>query len=208
MALLSCGPVGPGDKAGSANKTLLMRTCRADGLLLKPGYPATPLDRVLSLRAESGALGTHGAVEVGKWTAHKGEVNVAYTTVAAATIASDPSAAPAASTIAAVATAAATLSPDGGGTLHATLIGIDLPEAIHVSASDLGYDPAEVSKLLVWDARDGPTGAKVVEEIQLNANGKADFHLVSLIDYLCKVDFFLTSRCLCTRYSSIYNETM
>ena len=184
MALLSCGPVGPGDKAGSANKTLLMWTCRADGLLLKPGYPATPLDRVLSLRAKSGALGTHGAVEVGKWTAHTGEVNVAYTTVTAATIASNPSAATAASTTAAVATAAAAaaLSPDGGGTLHATLIGIDLPEAIHVSASDLGYDPSEVSKLLVWDARDGPAGAKVVEEIQLNANGKADFHLVSLID--------------------------
>ena len=48
VALLSAGPVGPGDKIGSANKTLLMSTCRSDGLLLKPGYPATALDRVIS----------------------------------------------------------------------------------------------------------------------------------------------------------------
>jgi hypothetical protein len=38
VAVLSGGPVGPGDKAGSANKTLLMSTCNANGLLLKPSY--------------------------------------------------------------------------------------------------------------------------------------------------------------------------
>lgn len=43
VALLTAGPVGPGDKIGAANKSLLMATCRADGLLLKPGYVSSPI---------------------------------------------------------------------------------------------------------------------------------------------------------------------
>ena len=47
VCVAQAGPVGPGDKVGSANKSLLMATCRADGLLLKPGYPATSAPRPL-----------------------------------------------------------------------------------------------------------------------------------------------------------------
>jgi len=41
---LSGGPVGPGDSIGAADRELLMRTCRKDGMLLKPDRPATPID--------------------------------------------------------------------------------------------------------------------------------------------------------------------
>jgi hypothetical protein len=44
VSVLSCGGVGPGDKIGLANKELLLKTCRADGLLLKPDKPATTID--------------------------------------------------------------------------------------------------------------------------------------------------------------------
>lgn len=43
-AALSGGPVAPGDKIGNENVDLLMKTCRADGVLLKPDRPATPVD--------------------------------------------------------------------------------------------------------------------------------------------------------------------
>ncbi|MHA1372232.1 MAG: hypothetical protein ACTSRA_21235, partial [Promethearchaeota archaeon] len=43
-AVLSGGPVAPSDKIGNENKELLMKTCRSDGLLLKPDKPATPID--------------------------------------------------------------------------------------------------------------------------------------------------------------------
>lgn len=47
VALLTAGPVGPGDQIGAANKSLLLSTCRSDGLLLKPGYPAIVHDSIL-----------------------------------------------------------------------------------------------------------------------------------------------------------------
>jgi hypothetical protein len=44
VSSLSAGPVGPSDAVGKENVDLIMRTCRADGLLLKPDRPATPVD--------------------------------------------------------------------------------------------------------------------------------------------------------------------
>ncbi|MHA1378451.1 MAG: hypothetical protein ACTSRG_08720, partial [Candidatus Helarchaeota archaeon] len=44
MANLSGGIVGPSDPIGYLNKDLLMKTCRKDGLLLKPDRPLTPVD--------------------------------------------------------------------------------------------------------------------------------------------------------------------
>ena len=44
VATYSCGPVVPGDAVGLANKTLLAMSHMIDGTLLKPSYPATPLD--------------------------------------------------------------------------------------------------------------------------------------------------------------------
>ena len=69
VALLSAGPVGPGDQIGAANTSLLLSTCRGDGLLLKPGYPAVAHDSILAARAAGGVL--HAL----------GELNVAYSEI-------------------------------------------------------------------------------------------------------------------------------
>jgi hypothetical protein len=47
VAALSAGPVGPADKIGAMNKDLVMRTCAANGDLLKADLPALPLDSTL-----------------------------------------------------------------------------------------------------------------------------------------------------------------
>jgi len=44
VASLSAGAVAPGDGLGYSNKTLIMYTCREDGLLLKPDYPLSSTD--------------------------------------------------------------------------------------------------------------------------------------------------------------------
>ena len=44
ISALSGGPVGPSDRIGFTDRTLVMRTCRDDGVLLKPDRPATPID--------------------------------------------------------------------------------------------------------------------------------------------------------------------
>ena len=44
ISILSAGMVGPSDELGKQDAILLLRTCRADGLLLKPDRPATPID--------------------------------------------------------------------------------------------------------------------------------------------------------------------
>ncbi|NHJ02459.1 MAG: hypothetical protein EAX86_10015 [Candidatus Heimdallarchaeota archaeon] len=46
ISILSAGIVGPADKAEFLDRELLMKTCRSDGLLLKPDRPATPIDRM------------------------------------------------------------------------------------------------------------------------------------------------------------------
>lgn len=62
VAALSAGPVSPGDGVGGIDKDLVMSTCRADGLLLKPDRPATPLDSYWLARAFGGAVGPTGEV--------------------------------------------------------------------------------------------------------------------------------------------------
>ena len=44
VAAMSGGPVGPSDMIGMSDRDLIMKTCRSDGLLLKPDRPATPID--------------------------------------------------------------------------------------------------------------------------------------------------------------------
>jgi hypothetical protein len=51
-AALSGGPVAPGDKIGNENLPLIMKTCRSDGLLLKPDRPATPIDLMFKEHAK------------------------------------------------------------------------------------------------------------------------------------------------------------
>ncbi|KAK7102304.1 hypothetical protein V1264_020541 [Littorina saxatilis] len=43
-SVLSTGPVGPSDRIGYSNVSLIMRCCNADGLILKPSKPATAVD--------------------------------------------------------------------------------------------------------------------------------------------------------------------
>ena len=47
VATLSTGPVGPGDSIGRMNKTIIMRCCNDDGLILKPSKPIRVLDAQL-----------------------------------------------------------------------------------------------------------------------------------------------------------------
>jgi hypothetical protein len=44
MAFLSGGPYGPSDCAGCGNRSLIMRSCREDGVLLRADKPTTMLD--------------------------------------------------------------------------------------------------------------------------------------------------------------------
>ncbi len=44
ISILSAGVVGPSDKIGASDADLLRKTCRKDGVLLKPDRPATAVD--------------------------------------------------------------------------------------------------------------------------------------------------------------------
>jgi hypothetical protein len=45
LAALSAGPVGVGDRIGAADIALIRRTCRADGVLVRPDVPIAAIDR-------------------------------------------------------------------------------------------------------------------------------------------------------------------
>jgi hypothetical protein len=45
LAALSAGPVGIGDAIGAADRELVLRTCREDGVLVKPDAPLAAIDR-------------------------------------------------------------------------------------------------------------------------------------------------------------------
>jgi hypothetical protein len=45
LAALSAGPVGVGDRIGEADVELIRRTCRADGVLVRPDVPVAATDR-------------------------------------------------------------------------------------------------------------------------------------------------------------------
>jgi len=66
ISILSAGMVGPGDAVEMARPEILLRTCRKDGLLLKPDHSATPIDTMFlphqrpyttSTYSERGGLG-------------------------------------------------------------------------------------------------------------------------------------------------------
>lgn len=54
LSALSAGPVGIGDRLGKTNCELVRKTCRSDGVLIKPDAPLAALDQ--SLRNPSGLL--------------------------------------------------------------------------------------------------------------------------------------------------------
>lgn len=65
MALHSLGPFGPGDRLHWSNKTVIMRSCRSDGLLLRPDTPMIPLESTWSQ-----AFGTRGGGVPTVWASH------------------------------------------------------------------------------------------------------------------------------------------
>ncbi len=69
ISTLSAGMVGPGDRIGWADPVLLGRTCRADGLLLKPDRPATPIDAMFLEHERPYITSTRSRREgLGTWT--------------------------------------------------------------------------------------------------------------------------------------------
>lgn len=44
ISILSMGPVGPGDRLTWSNTSLISRTCRTDGILLRPDRPLLPVE--------------------------------------------------------------------------------------------------------------------------------------------------------------------
>ncbi len=55
LAALSSGPVGLGDRFGRADRELVMRTCRADGVIVRPDVAIAALDRSFASDAVSTA---------------------------------------------------------------------------------------------------------------------------------------------------------
>ena len=51
LAALSAGPVGIGDRRGHTDRELVMRTCREDGVLVKPDLPLAAIDRCFRANA-------------------------------------------------------------------------------------------------------------------------------------------------------------
>ncbi|RJO68104.1 MAG: hypothetical protein C4523_07760 [Myxococcales bacterium] len=69
ISALSGGMVGAGDQIGLADPELLSRSCRADGLLLKPDRPALPLDAMFLPHTRPFTTFTYSRREgLGQWT--------------------------------------------------------------------------------------------------------------------------------------------
>ena len=72
LSVLSTGPVGIGDRLGRADADLVSRTCRADGMLVKPDLPIAAVDRAFLqhgvARAEPLVAETHSTHTAGVWT--------------------------------------------------------------------------------------------------------------------------------------------
>ena len=66
VATLSTGPVGFSDAVGHSDPELILRTCTADGLLLKPSRPLAAIDRSFSRRGGSPGVPARSHV----WSTH------------------------------------------------------------------------------------------------------------------------------------------
>jgi hypothetical protein len=73
IATLSAGMVGVGDQMGKESKENLLRSARADGMLVKPDVPLVPADQVYL----ADAAGRHGPMVAWTYTEH-GKLRTAY----------------------------------------------------------------------------------------------------------------------------------
>jgi hypothetical protein len=71
LAALSAGPVGIGDRIGHADDALIRRTCRADGVLVRPDVPVAAIDRAAFVApvwsGEPLVASTHTQHSAGRW---------------------------------------------------------------------------------------------------------------------------------------------
>ena len=71
LSALSAGPVGVGDRIGAADPEVIRRTCRADGVLVRPDVPVAAIDRAaFDAPVWTGALLTgsaHTDHAAGRW---------------------------------------------------------------------------------------------------------------------------------------------
>jgi hypothetical protein len=72
LATLSAGPVGVGDQIGTMNTANLLRAVRADGIIVKPDSPITPLDASYIANAQSldRPMIATTSTSFDNWTAH------------------------------------------------------------------------------------------------------------------------------------------
>jgi hypothetical protein len=72
LAALSGGPVGIGDRIGEADPALIRRTCRADGVLVRPDVPVAATDAAAFdapvWTGETIVASTHTQHEAGRWS--------------------------------------------------------------------------------------------------------------------------------------------
>lgn len=72
LSAWSTGPVGLGDRVGRCDVDLVARTCRADGLLIKPDVPIAAVDRTLAGNPAFGddlvIAECHSTHAAGRWT--------------------------------------------------------------------------------------------------------------------------------------------
>ena len=74
IATLSAGPVGVGDPMGDLSKANLLKSVRADGVIVKPDVPATPVDSVF----QSDARGVDVPMVASTYTDHGAGVRTYY----------------------------------------------------------------------------------------------------------------------------------
>jgi hypothetical protein len=71
LSALSAGPVGIGDRVGRTDRDRVLRTCRADGLLVKPDAPLAALDRCFRVHPVLEPVplvgATHSDHPAGRW---------------------------------------------------------------------------------------------------------------------------------------------
>lgn len=71
LAALSAGPVGIGDRIGATDRDLVLRTCREDGVLVKPDAPLAAVDRCFRasafLQSELLTAETYSEHPAGRW---------------------------------------------------------------------------------------------------------------------------------------------
>ncbi|KAK6165978.1 hypothetical protein SNE40_022777 [Patella caerulea] len=85
ISTLSTGPVGPSDLVGYSNRSLIMRSCNAEGLILKPSKPATAIDKQIQQMAFGGNIGPEGKI----YTTYSNIDNYIFGIILAANISMD-----------------------------------------------------------------------------------------------------------------------